>query len=856
MEIRRSFLEFFAGKNHAIAPSSPLVPSDPTLLFTNAGMVQFKPVFTGELPPPKPPRAATSQVCIRAGGKHNDLENVGYTARHHTMFEMLGNFSFGDYFKKEAISYAWEFLTKSLDLPKERLYISIHESDDDAEAIWLGYVSKERIKRFGDKDNFWQMGETGPCGPCSEIYYDQGAERFGSSEDYFGGEGDRFLEVWNLVFMQYNRDEKGVLHPLPKPSIDTGMGLERITAVKEGVFSNYDSSLFSPLLSEISRITKKPYDPQSGFSHRVIADHLRSVAFLLAQGVNFDNEGRGYVLRRILRRAVRHGYLLGMRGPFLYRLSATLAEQMKESYPYLLERQGNVSDQIKAEETRFFAALVSGMKLFEMELANSSAIFSGESAFKLYDTYGFPLDLTQDMLRAHNIRLDTEGFDRAMKRQKEAAKAAWKGSGDKNAQGDFGALIEEFGLNSFVGYDTLETEACLSALMDQNYRKTERLEAGEIGFALLDKTPFYATSGGQIGDCGVLKIGDRVAAAVMQTDKYFGLNISKIAAKEPIEAGVLVWAEVAKHRRLLTERHHSAAHLLHSALVEALGEGAAQAGSEVSGERLRFDFTYPKALSKEQLDEVENRVNEMIFAAIDSAVEELPIEEAKKRGAKALFSEKYGDIVRVVSFGGESVEFCGGTHVKNTSHIGAFAIVKESGVSAGVRRIEAVASLAALNYFKEMRNSYDQAVGTLKTKDILSAIAKLIYENKKLQKEGTKSQSAQEVSIVEIGGVKLAVDTILSGSPKETVDDLKNRFDRVGAIVFCVSGGKVSAAAGTKNTPFDADRWLSSTLNAFGGKSGGRGDFASGGAIAPESVEEAKELALKFAKEAIERQGS
>ncbi|MDR3162783.1 MAG: alanine--tRNA ligase [Helicobacteraceae bacterium] len=853
MEIRRSYLEFFAGKNHVIAPSSPLVPSDPTLLFTNAGMVQFKPVFTGEVPPPQPPRAATSQVCIRAGGKHNDLENVGYTARHHTMFEMLGNFSFGDYFKKEAISYAWEFLTGSLNLPKERLYISIHESDDEAEAIWLGYVPKERIGRFGDKDNFWQMGEVGPCGPCSEIYYDQGADRFGSGEDYFGGDGDRFLEVWNLVFMQYNRDEKGTLHPLPKPSIDTGMGLERITAVKEGVFSNYDSSLFRPLLDEISRVTKKPYDPRSGSSHRVIADHLRSVAFLLAQGVSFDNEGRGYVLRRILRRAARHGYLLGVKEPFLYRLNAVLAEQMKDSYPYLLEQQGSVSDQIKAEEARFFATLVSGMKLFETELEKSGAIFSGESAFKLYDTYGFPLDLTQDMLRAHNIRLDTEGFDRAMKRQKETAKAAWKGSGDKSAQGDFGALIEEFGLNVFVGYDTLETESRLLALLDQNRKKTSRLEAGEIGFALLDKTPLYATSGGQVGDCGALKIGDRAVAIVLQTDKYFGLNISKIAVKESIEAGAPVLAEVARFRRLLTERHHSAAHLLHSALIETLGENTTQAGSEVSGERLRFDFSYPKALSKEQLDEIENRVNEMIFAAIDSVVEELPIEEAKKRGAKALFSEKYGEMVRVVSFGGESVEFCGGTHVKNTSHIGAFAIIKESGVSAGVRRIEAAAASAALSYFKEIRNSYDQAVGALKTKDISSAIAKLIHENKKLQKESGKSQSGKEIAIVEIGGVILAVDTIPYGNPKETIDDLKNRFNRIAATVFCINGGKVSAAAGTKNVPFDADKWLSSTLSAFGGKSGGRGDFASGGGIAPGLVEDAKKLALESAKEAIKK---
>ncbi|MDR2153218.1 MAG: alanine--tRNA ligase, partial [Helicobacteraceae bacterium] len=852
MDIRKAFLDFFESKGHVKRASSPLVPNDATLLFTNAGMVQFKPIFLGETPAPNPPRAATSQTCLRAGGKHNDLENVGYTARHHTFFEMLGNFSFGDYFKQEAIGFAWEFLTKTLSLPKEKLYISVHESDDEAESIWLEYAPKERIKRFGDKDNFWQMGETGPCGPCSEIYFDQGAEHFHSSEDYFGGDGDRFIEIWNLVFMQYNRDEKGVLHPLPKPSIDTGMGLERITAVKEGALSNYETSLFKPLLSEIVSVTGKPYDPQNGSSHRVIADHVRSVCFLLAQGVNFDKDGRGYVLRRILRRAVRHGYLLGLRAPFLHRVAPALAETTQESYPYIKERIDAIAGQIKEEESRFFATIDNGMKLFHEERAKNAAVFSGEVAFKLYDTFGFPLDLTQDMLRTSGVALDLAAFDRAMERQKSAAKSAWKGSGDKNAQGDFGALLESFGRNEFVGYDRLNAKTRILALLNGDFKRVDRLESGAIGYALLEQTPFYATSGGQIGDSGELISEGKTLAKVLSTDKYFGLNISKIEAQEALKTGAAIEARVDS-KRIMTARHHSAAHLLHAALTEILGASATQAGSEVSANRLRFDFNYPRALSKEQLEAIEARVNEMILSGVEAKTRELPIDEAKKLGAKALFGEKYDAIVRVVSFGEASVEFCGGTHVSAVSEIGLFAIAKETGVSAGVRRIEAVVSQSAYRHLKEFKNGYEAIVKQLKNPDPLGAILKLSNALKEQKKEIERLQSGadRQIPIVDLNGAKVAIDFVANGDPKALVDDLKNRFDRVAAMIFSQSENGVSVTAGVKGLSLKAGEWLKASVAEFGGKGGGRDDFASGGGVAIERLEALKAKAFALAKERI-----
>ena len=529
MDIRAKFLEYFASKGHKVYDSMPLVPDDASLLFTNAGMVQFKDIFTGKIPAPSPNIATSSQLCIRAGGKHNDLENVGYTARHHTLFEMLGNFSFGAYFKKEAIAYAWEFVTEVLGFDKSLLYVTIHESDDEAYELWCEHIEPERIKRMGDKDNFWQMGDTGPCGPCSEIYVDQGAEFFNGEEDYFGGEGDRFLEIWNLVFMQYERDSSGALTPLPKPSIDTGMGLERVIALKEGEINNFDSSLFAPIMQCIKELTGKSYYRDSvllkntmGFakdiidsykkdiaSFRVIADHARAVAFLLAQGVNFDKEGRGYVLRRILRRAVRHGYLLGLRKAFLYEVVGVVCDTMGGHYSYLKERKNAVQEQCRAEEERFFETIESGMALFQAELDSmrqkNEKSFNGEIAFKLYDTYGFPLDLTQDMLRELGLGVDLQGFEKCMQEQKDRSKAHWKGSGDTIKEGDFNTLLSEFGENKFVGYECISTESKILALLDSGFKRIESLEAGQEGWVMLESTPFYPESGGPVGDKKIFK---------------------------------------------------------------------------------------------------------------------------------------------------------------------------------------------------------------------------------------------------------------------------------------------------------------------------------------------------------------
>ncbi|MML34686.1 alanine--tRNA ligase, partial [Campylobacter jejuni] len=564
MDIRKAYLDFFASKGHEITPSSPLVPDDATLLFTNAGMVPFKSIFTGEIPRPNPPRKTSCQTCIRAGGKHNDLDNVGYTARHHTFFEMLGNFSFGDYFKEQAIAYAWEFVTEVLKLPKDRLYVTVHENDDEAFNLWQKHIQKERIYKFGDKDNFWQMGDTGPCGPCSEIFYDQGQEHFNSSEDYMGGDGDRFLEIWNLVFMQYERSANGVLSPLPKPSIDTGMGLERVTAIKEGKFSNFDSSLFMPIINEISKLCNKTYVYESGASFRVIADHIRSSVFLLAQGVSFDKEGRGYVLRRILRRALRHGYLLGFKQAFMYKLVDVVCDLMGGHYTYLNEKKDFIKEQIRLEEERFLSTIENGIEIFNEELKNTKEIFSGEVAFKLYDTYGFPLDLTADMLREKNLKVDEEKFELLMNEQKARAKASWKGSGDKTASGDFKNLLEKFGENHFVGYEKAECESKILALLDEDFKEVSTLK--DAGWVMLENTPFYATSGGQSADSGFI-----TKREVLDTQKFFNLNLSFIKAGEELKVGDIVHARIDTEKREQIARHHSATHLLHHVLREILG---------------------------------------------------------------------------------------------------------------------------------------------------------------------------------------------------------------------------------------------------------------------------------------------
>lgn len=843
MDIRKEYLDFFKSKGHEIISSAPLVPDDASLLFTNAGMVPFKSIFTGDVPRPTPPIRTSCQTCIRAGGKHNDLDNVGYTARHHTFFEMLGNFSFGEYFKKDAIAYAWEFVTEVLKLSKEKLYVTVHEKDDEAYEIWQKFIQKDRIYRFGDKDNFWAMGDTGPCGPCSEIFYDQGSEHFNSDEDYMGGDGDRFLEIWNLVFMQFERSKDGTMTPLPKPSIDTGMGLERVTAIKEGKFSNYDSSLFMPLISEVAKLCHKQYEYKTGASYRVISDHIRSVTFLLAQGVNFDKEGRGYVLRRILRRAVRHGYLLGIKEPFMYKLVDKVVELMGEHYSYLKEKKEYVKELIKLEEERFLATIVAGLDLFNEELTKTSGnVFSGEVAFKLYDTYGFPLDLTADMLREKGISVDETKFNELMSEQKARAKASWKGSGDTAKEsGDFKALLEEFGENKFIGYDNLKSNSKVLALLNSEFKRVNELKNGEIGYVMLDSTPFYAQSGGQCGDIGLLGEDQ-----VLDTKKYFGLNLSTIEAKNSIKIGDTVLCEVSLDR-LEIRRHHSATHLLHAALRNVLGTSVAQAGSSVEANKLRFDFSHPKPVTKEELEKIENFVNEAILKGAKAKTEIMDIEEAKKSGAIALFGEKYADKVRVLTLG-PSKELCGGTHVENLNEIGSFFIVRESGVSAGVRRIEAVCSKAALELSKEFRKEINDIKDSLKGADPLLAIKKLKDEIKTLQNDLKNASNTKDLDIKDINSTKVVVSKF-DGDIKSKIDELKNKFDKVVVFLASAKDGKVSLGAGSKNTSIKAGELVKTVAPLVGGGGGGRDDFATAGGKDESKIDEALNAATKFISE-------
>ena len=936
MDIRAKYIEFFKSKGHKVYDSMPLVPDDASLLFTNAGMVQFKDIFTGKIPIPSPNIATSSQLCIRAGGKHNDLENVGYTARHHTLFEMLGNFSFGAYFKREAIAYAWEFVTEILGFDKSLLYVTIHESDDEAFELWQEHIESSRIKRMGDKDNFWQMGDTGPCGPCSEIYVDQGAEFFHSEEDYFGGEGDRFLEIWNLVFMQYERSADGTLTPLPKPSIDTGMGLERVIALKEGEINNFDSSLFAPIMQCIKEITGKSYYRDSvllkntmGFakdtidscrkdiaSFRVIADHARSVAFLLAQGVNFDKEGRGYVLRRILRRAVRHGYLLGLRKAFLYEVVGVVCDSMGGHYSYLIERKNALQEQCRAEEERFFETIESGMALFQAELeklrghsvlsdksriasaeataltpskllasasqnhdfssqslecqesnkvaqkvdssnAKETIYFSGEVAFKLYDTYGFPLDLTQDMLRELDLSIDLQGFEKCMQEQKDRSKAHWKGSGDSVKEGDFNTLLSEFGENEFVGYERMSVESKILALLDSGFKCIESLEAGQEGWVMLESTPFYPESGGPVGDKGILKNDSHIVAQVLDTQKYFGLNLSKIHATNPLKTGDLVKAQVDSSRFEIA-KHHSATHLLHYALRQILGSHIAQAGSLVESNRLRFDFSHPKALSVNELEQIEALVNEKIAESSPQICETMGIEQAKAKGAMALFGEKYGESVRVITLG-DSIELCGGIHIHNTAEIGSFYIVRESSVSSGVRRIEAVCGKAAYHYGKAALESIKTLKEQLKAQDVLQGVAKLQNALKEARESANKAkQSVKSLDYEEVNGVKLIVlklDSVEVKEAKDIIDRAKNENEKVAILLVTESGGKVSLTAGVKGvSSLKAGAWVKQVAQILGGNGGGRDDFATAGGKITESskVQEALDLAKQIARGSLE----
>ena len=839
MNIREEFLNFFKNKNHAIIESSSLIPDDASLLFTNAGMVQFKDIFTGKRKL-KDKRATSSQVCMRAGGKHNDLENVGYTARHHTLFEMLGNFSFGDYFKEEAILFAIEFVTKVLNFNKDKIYISVHHSDNEAYNIWKKLVNENHIKKLGDEDNFWQMGDVGPCGPCSEIYIDQG-ESFKSENDYFGGSGDRFLEIWNLVFMQYEKNEKGQLHLLPNPSIDTGMGLERVHALMEGKINNFDTSVFMPLINACESLCNKNKNEFIS-SYRVIADHIRSITFLLAQGVNFNKEGRGYVLRRILRRAARHGYLLGMKEAFLYKLVDIVCESMKD-YSYLNERKEYIKEQCREEENRFLLTIDSGMWLFERELEKSRNIFSGEVAFKLYDTYGFPLDLTMDMLKNKNIKIDIESFNKCMQDQKSRAKSAWKG--EYSLDKLFGEIESEFGVNEFIGYEAIESKSKILALINENNNRVEKLE--KKGFIFLDVTPLYPNGGGAIGDKGeIFKNGVKVGN-IIDTRKYYGCNISEVELDSIIGVGEIVEIKVSKDREEIA-KHHTATHLLHATLRKILGKNVVQAGSLINESRLRFDFT-SHPLEEQKLEEIENEVNKLIRKNINIRIESMPIEAAKSRGAMALFGEKYGDIVRVVSFGEESIELCAGIHVQNTGSVGNFYIIKESGISSGVRRIEASVGESGYKYAKEAIKLKNALRNELKSEFILDSI-------KQLKKEKLKQKEEIDLSIFEsknINGVKLIIQKIEGeGNINNAIDALKRENEKIAILIIKLSEGKINIACGVKNiNGLKANLWIKEICKILGGGGGGRDDFATAGGKYIEKVDLALKKANEFAAKFI-----
>ncbi|MCQ2757615.1 alanine--tRNA ligase [Helicobacter pylori] len=846
MDIRNEFLQFFQNKGHEIYPSMPLVPNDATLLFTNAGMVQFKDIFTGMVPRPSIPRATSSQLCMRAGGKHNDLENVGYTARHHTLFEMLGNFSFGDYFKEEAILFAWEFVTKNLGFKPKDLYISVHEKDDEAVKLWEKFVPFDRIKKMGDKDNFWQMGDSGPCGPCSEIYIDQGEKHFKGSEDYFGGEGDRFLEIWNLVFMQYERSNDGVLSPLPKPSIDTGMGLERVQALLERKLNNFDSSLFAPLMEEISELTGLDYASEFQPSFRVVADHARAVAFLLAQGVHFNKEGRGYVLRRILRRALRHGYLMGLKEAFLYKVVGVVCEQFSNTHAYLKESKEMVMKECFEEEERFLETLESGMELFNLSLKhlNENKIFDGKIAFKLYDTFGFPLDLTNDMLRSHGACVDMQGFELCMQEQVKRSKASWKG---KQNNADFSAILDAYAPNVFVGYETTECSAKVLGFFDSGFKEMTEANPNQEVWVLLEKTPFYAEGGGAIGDRGALFKDNEEAALVLDTKNFFGLNFSLLEIKKALKKGDQVIAQVSDER-LEIAKHHSATHLLQSALREVLGSHVSQAGSLVESKRLRFDFSHAKALNDEELEKVEDLVNTQIFKHLNSHVEHMPLNQAKDKGALALFSEKYAENVRVVSFKEASIELCGGIHVENTGLIGGFRILKESGVSSGVRRIEAVCGKAFYQLAKEESKELKNAKIALKNNDVIAGINKL----KESVKNSQKAPVSMDLPIEKIHGVNLVVGVVEQGDIKEMIDRLKSKHERLLAMVFKKENERITLACGVKNAPIKANVWANEVAQILGGKGGGRDDFASAGGKDIENLQAALNLAKNTALKSLE----
>jgi len=862
-EIRTQFLEYFAGKGHAVVASSPLVPAnDPTLLFTNSGMVQFKDVFLGQ-DKRAYSRATTSQRCVRAGGKHNDLENVGYTARHHTFFEMLGNFSFGDYFKRDAIRFAWELLTRTYKLPPDRMWTTVYHEDNEAYELWtkdIG-VAKDRCIRIGDKpgapkyqsDNFWQMADTGPCGPCTEIFWDHGPGIPGGPPGSKDADADRYVEIWNLVFMQYNRDDKGVMTPLPKPCVDTGMGLERIAAVLQGVHDNYQIDLFQQLIQAAARETGAK-DLASN-SLKVIADHIRATSFLIVDGVIPSNEGRGYVLRRIIRRAIRHGYRLGQTRPFFHRVVDDLARTMGGAYPELQKARERVTQVLKQEEERFAETLENGMRVLEGALTREDRMLDGETVFQLYDTFGFPVDLTADIARERGVRVDYAGFEAAMERQRERSRASSKFTAAAGVEYR-GAVTE------FHGYDTLALEARVVALYKNEGVQAQELAKGESGVVVLDRTPFYAESGGQVGDSGELA-GAGGTFAVEDTQK---IQAAVFGHKGAVKTGRLrvgdrVMAGVDAAHRARTMRNHSATHMMHQALREVLGPHVQQKGSLVDADKTRFDFSHDKPMSQEEIRQVEARVNAEILQNTPTRAQIMPIEEAKRSGAMMLFGEKYGDEVRVLDIG-TSREFCGGTHVERTGDIGVFKLYSEGGVAAGVRRVEATTGSSALAMIDNQLGEFHQVAKQLRAQPgggmVEKAVVALLEEKKTLEKELARLRSKLAMGqggdlasqAVEVKGKDGTVMRVLAATLegadaktlRESVDKLKDRLKSVAIVLGSVADGKVSLIAGVTadlTTKVKAGELVNFVAQQVGGKGGGRPDMAQAGGTNPEKLSEA-----------------
>ncbi len=867
-EIRKAFLDYFARHGHEIVPSSSLIPADdPTLLFTNAGMVQFKRVFLGEEERPYR-RAASCQKCMRAGGKHNDLENVGYTARHHTFFEMLGNFSFGDYFKAEAIAYAWEFLTRELGLPKERLYATVFREDDEAADLWrrIAALPAERIVRLGEKDNFWAMGDTGPCGPCSEIIYDQGPD-FGCRRPDCGPgcDCDRFLEVWNLVFMQYERDESGNLKPLPRPSIDTGMGLERIAAVMQGVPSNYDTDLFSGIMSGIAELSGREYGEGGEITtaFRVIADHLRAAVFLIADEVVPSNEGRGYVLRRIIRRAERFGRLLGLNEPFLHRLIPRVVEEFGDFYPELKRAERAAEKILEIEETRFLETLSRGLEILEEELKRLSAAgerrIPGEVIFRLYDTYGFPHDIVRDVALSRGFELDLEGFERAMEEARKRSRESWKGELSR-APEVLKRLSERLPATPFKGYESFSAEAEVLALV-KGEEEVSGVSAGEEALVVFSETPFYPEGGGQVADTGLV-LSPGLSAEVLEARRFGNLILHRVrVASGDLRKGARVRLEVTADRRLSTARHHTATHLLHAALRRVLGEHVRQAGSLVAPDRLRFDFTHFEALKPEEIRAVEELVNRKIREDLPVEVRVVSLKEALSMGAMALFGEKYGERVRVIKIGDFSLELCGGTHVKRTGELGFFKIVSEGSVSAGVRRVEAVAGEPALRWVFSLEDRLRKTAALLRARPeelerqverLLERVKELEAEVKRLKSGAARKTLEEKLSgVFEVSGVKVLCAEVPARNAaelREMGDFLRDKLGSGVVFLYAVNEGKVQLpAVVTRDVSgrIPAGKLLQAVAPVVGGRGGGRPEMAQGGGNRPEAVSGLKEAVRK-----------